>query len=281
MMKVFRTQDGSETWSAGLGGTPYCKSVDVKFIVIDAPDKSTALKAVWDEAPSQIENLPKKEMRVDGYEEDRSLNISVIYEREDLSSDGSVEDDSDESQGGASFSFECSTGNVHVTRAISQRIAYGSQNAGGLIGWHGTKSPNEVDGVDIVTGTMRETYVKSMFTSALTNDYRKKIQDLTGSVNSSVFRGWKPGEVLFLGASFSANKGDNKVDVTFQFAIQPNESSYRVGGTDILVSKKGFEYVSAITDTQIINGVPNAVIDTVHINQVYRYRSFDGLGIGD
>ena len=271
-MKIFRTQEGSETWK-DIDGLPVCQSIDVKYLVIDATDKTAALKAVWEEAPSEIEGSSKKEMRVDGYENDRSLAISVIYERKE--NDEPAGDNEEEQE--AVMNFECSTGSMHITNAIRQRIAYGNQDASGLIGWHGAKAPNEVDGVDIVTASMRESYTKIMSVKDLDNSYRRKVQELTGTVNSSSFKGWKPGEVLFLGASYSATESDKKVAVTFQFAIQPNEASHMIGG--VAVSKRGFEYVTTITDKVVTDGIPKAIIDTIHVNQVYKYKSFDGLGI--
>ena len=271
-MKIYRTQEGAETWK-NVSGVPVCQSIDVKYLVVDTTDKETAFMAVWDEAPNEVSGCFKKEIRVDGYETDRSLSITVIYSP--LDSNSSSSDNEEEAE--AVMNFECSTGSMHITNAISQRIAFGKQDASGLIGWHGAKAPNEVDGVDIITGTMRETYTKVMKVSDLNNSYRRKIQELTGSVNSTAFKGWKPGEVLFLGASYSATESDKKVAVTFQFSIQPNEASHMIG--DIAVSKKGFEYVTAITDNQVQDGTPKVVIDTIHINQVYKYKSFDGLGL--
>lgn len=275
-MKVFKTQEGSEVWVSLGNGERKCNSIDVKYLVIDAPDKSAALDAVWADAPDKIGDIYKKEMRVDGYEDDRSLSISVVYgEYDGGGSGGGGGGDKNE----AVMGFECSSGSMHITNALSQRIVYGDQDAAGLIGWHGIKAPNQVDGVDIVVGTMRETYSKRMKVSSLNNAYRKKIQELTGTVNASMFKGWKPGEVLFLGASYSASASDTEVDVTFQFAIQPNENSYRIG--NVVLAKRGFEYVTSITENSVVNGVPKAKIDTVHLNQVYRYKSFDGLGLGD
>lgn len=272
-MKIFRTQEGSETWK-DVGGIPVCQSIDVKYLVVDAIDKTTALQAVWSDAPAEIEGSSKKEIRVDGYENDRTLSISVVYERKE--NDGlSTGDDEEEQE--AVMNFECSTGSMHITNAISQRIAHGKQDAAGLIGWHGAKAPNEVDGVDIVTGTMRETYTKIMKVSDLTNAYRRKIGELTGCVNATSFKGWQPGEVLFTGASYSATESDKKIAVTFQFSIQPNEASHMVGG--VAVSKRGFEYVTAITDKVVADGIPKAVVDTIHVNQVYKYKSFAGLGL--
>ena len=46
---------------------------------------------------------------------------------------------------------------------------------------------------------------------------------------------------MFLGMSYSCPaKKSTKVTVTFNFAIQPNESGVIVG--DNIVSKKGYEY---------------------------------------
>ena len=83
---------------------------------------------------------------------------------------------------------------------------------------------------------------------------------------------------MFLGMSYSTPaKKAKKVTVTFNFAIQPNENGVKVGGKS--VSKKGFEYVWAISKTTASGGVPKMEVEGIYVDQVCEYASFGALGL--
>ena len=112
----------------------------------------------------------------------------------------------------------------------------------------------------------------------MSTSYKRNVAALVGKVNSGSFKGWSAGEVMFLGMSYSTPaKKAKKVTVTFNFAIQPNESGVKVGGKS--VSKKGFEYVWAISKTVMANGVPKIDIEAIYVDQVCEYASFSVLGL--
>ena len=114
--------------------------------------------------------------------------------------------------------------------------------------------------------------------SRLTTAYKRTVASLVGKVNSSSFKGWSAGEVMFLGMSYSTPaSGAEKVVVTYNFAIQPNESGVKIG--DRMVSKKGFEYVWAISKTIAANGGPRMQLDGIYVDQVCEYASFSSLGL--
>ena len=75
----------------------------------------------------------------------------------------------------------------------------------------------------------------------------------------------------------SPAKKSKMVTVTFNFAIQPNESGAKIGGKS--VSKKGFEYVWAISKTSAVNGSPKVEVEGIYVDQVCEYASFSALGL--
>ena len=107
--------------------------------------------------------------------------------------------------------------------------------------------------------------------------------ELTGKVNSSSFKGFDAGEVLFLGAS-GTRRGTGSKDlweITFKFAVSPNTKNLKVG--DISVgSKKGWEYMWVKYQSDIDNSRENIIAKPVgvYIEQVYEYANLRGLGIG-
>ena len=163
---------------------------------------------------------------------------------------------------------------------------YGDKDAGGAIGWNGKSGDDcEIAGVDIPTAQLRETYTKQMRISRLTTSYKRSVASLVGKVNSGSFKGWSAGEVMFLGMSYSTPaKKASKVTVTFNFAIQPNESAIqpnesnvKIGGHS--VSKKGFEYAWAISKSVAAGGGPKIEVEGIYVDQVCEYASFSALGL--
>jgi hypothetical protein len=195
-------------------------------------------------------------------------------------SGGSASDDEEEEE--AVVNFECSTGTSHITNAIQNiTIRKSDVDPGTFIGWNGkTGDDSEITGVDILVPTLRESYTKNIKLSKLNNSYRRKIAKLTGKINSKTFKGWDRGEVLFLGCSFSApEKTSEKVTVTFNFAIQPDEENAEIDGERF--KKDGWTYAWTIAGTNIDPGMttPKNKVDGIYCSQVYYYADFGALGL--
>ena len=271
-MKVLRTQEGSETWNT----RGVITSCEIKYLVIDPPDKESAMCAVLAESPDSMGETFRSSIRFDGFDEEKNAEISVVYDSSD--SGGSFSNEDDEN---ATMSFDCGGGTKHLTHSYNQEIIHGEKDAGGAIGWNGkTGSEMEITGVDIPTAQLRETYTKAMKISELTTSYKRNVASLVGKVNSGSFKGWSEGEVMFLGMSYSApEKYAEKVIVTFNFAIQPNESNVKIG--DYTISKQGFEYVWALSKTSADNEThtPEVKIEGIYKDQVCEYASFSILGL--
>lgn len=244
-------------------------AVQIPYVVTDVHNEDEALSAVLAYVDKTCQGLDLESIEIDSRENESTYHVNAIYRGE-----------SEEKSGGesATVSFDCGGGTRHVTHSLSQKKAFGTREAGGAIGWNGkTGSEMEITGVDIPTAQLRETYTKIMKLSKISTSFKKRVADLVGKVNSGSFHGWSAGEVMFLGMSYSCpNKKNAKVAVSFNFAIQPNESS-KIGTHS--VSKKGFEYVWALSKTTAEKGVPKAEIEAIYVDTVCESASFGSLGV--
>lgn len=251
-----------------------CVSSEINYIVFDATDEDKALKAVLSYAPKEMSGAELSKIEINERLEETTFSVIATYDS-NQSQQSTKEEDDEES----TLSFSCGGGSAHMTVAYSQQcILDGGINPGLAIGWNGkTKSDEmEIAGVDVPAPEFRETYTKRMNVSKLTTAYRKKVGNLVGKVNNSSFKGWQAGEVMFTNISFSANDKSNKVIVTFEFAIRPNEKT-TLWGHD--VPKKGYDYLWTIPCEKVENGIPVVKPRAIFKAQVVQYADFSVLGV--
>ena len=258
----------------------------VTYIVEGTEDDITACTSAYEFAPDEFSEIPKKSASVAERLTENAWKIEVNYGSESKSSSGDSGSEDDE----ATMNFDCSAGTRHMTQAIEQTCVYAgsgeskdsSDEASAVpIGWNGKDgSESEAAGVDVSIGELRETYTKTMSKSKVTGtSWKRKVAELVGKVNSGSFKGWNAGEVMFLGCSYSApSKGSKKVSVSFHFAIRLNESKATVAGQNI-GSKKGFEYLWALTDDEVRDGERKRKVRKIYKAVVCETDGFGGLGI--
>ena len=258
----------------------------VSYIVEGTEDDITACTSAYEFAPDEFSEIPKKSASVAERLTESAWKIEVNYGSESKSSSGDSGSEDDE----ATMNFDCSAGTKHMTQAIEQTCVYAgsgeskdsSDEASAVpIGWNGKDgSESEAAGVDVSIGELRETYTKTMSKSKVTGtSWKRKVAELVGKVNSGSFKGWNAGEVMFLGCSYSApSKGSKKVSVSFHFAIRLNESKATVAGQNI-GSKKGFEYLWALTDDEVRDGERKRKVRKIYKAVVCETDGFGGLGI--
>ncbi|PVY38595.1 hypothetical protein [Victivallis vadensis] len=258
----------------------------VTYIVEGTEDDITACTSAYEFAPDEFSEIPKKSASVAERLTENAWKIEVNYGSESKSSSGESGSEDDE----ATMNFDCSAGTKHMTQAIEQTCVYAgsgeskdsSDEASAVpIGWNGKDgSESEAAGVDVSIGELRETYTKTMSKSKVTGtSWKRKVAELVGKVNSGSFKGWNAGEVMFLGCSYSApSKGSKKVSVSFHFAIRLNESKATVAGQNI-GSKKGFEYLWALTDDEVRDGERKRKVRKIYKAVVCETDGFGGLGI--
>ena len=242
----------------------------------DADDgEIDALQAVRDHVPATRQNLPLKTIEIDTREAEHTYKVNVTWEKESSgSSSGSSDADDDE----PTVSFDCGGGVRHVDHSLNQRHLFGRLEAGGLINWNGkTGEGMDVRGVDVPTAQLRKTYTRRMRLSELTSKYERQLADLVGKVNKKKWKGWEPGEVMFLGCSYSGKKTE-KISVTYNFSIQLNEESVKIA--DVEFNKKGFEYIWVIKKTITSDSeYPQVKVTDIFLDQVVDEADFSILGV--
>ena len=135
--------------------------------------------------------------------------------------------------------------------------------------FHGAINVTEhgVEGVEQPSPKLEITithYWPSMF---LSSGYLRILSYATGKKNANVWRGFLPGEALFLGASGSQS-GEKPWKIQYKFAISENATNLIVptpNGDIIVEEKKGWDYLwisyrqNQDTEAQILTRVPQAV----------------------
>lgn len=249
-----------------------------RYVVSEVPENSDAtdlvLDAVFEASPEAVGSANRETLSIDENRGNGVWSVEVSYNK-NANATGTIGINGNR----ASVSFDTSGGTEHITSSLSAPKKYGREgenipDPGLLIGWR-DKTKADCDGVDRVAPAMRKTVVQKM--SHLSTSYENLLIDLTGTVNSNKFLGREPGEVLFMGASGS-DPGEGYFDVTFNFAIQRNETVEIEG---IKVEKKGWEYVWSISKPTIpeVGKPPKILIEGIYVSPIYKEADFRQLGL--
>jgi hypothetical protein len=211
-------------------------------------------------------------------------------------------------------SFDTGGGTQHLTQgyAVGQReLDFESEGEGfapilerrfpatgpdqeGAIGVDG----DSVAGVDVVVPQLQWTETYDVPSTYVTAAYIRSVATLTGTTNTAAFRGFYPGEVLFLGASgnqeWDEEKGDGPWSLSFKFTASPNAGpTYNAttgSRTDSVepitvgsitgIEKRGHEYLWVRYESDVEGTSLLKKPKMVYVNKVYRDGDFSGLGIG-
>lgn len=286
-LTITQAWDGVDLELEKGSGSNSSSSATVYYIVTGTESEETACSQCYASAPATFAGIDKKSVSMSERLTQNSWKVEVRYGSETSSGGSSDSGDEDDEP---TVNFDCSAGTKHVTQAISQTCVYAgsgetkessSEAAAVPIGWNGKDgSGSEAAGVDISIGELRETYTKTFSRSKVTGTgWKRKVAELVGKVNSGSFKGWSAGEVMFLGCSYSAPlSGSKKVNVSFHFAIHLNESNAVVAGEKI-GSKKGFEYLWAMTDDEVKDGERVRKVKKIYKAEVCDTDGFSSLGI--
>jgi len=98
----------------------------------------------------------------------------------------------------------------------------------------------EPAGVDLLSPVITQSETRYVKQSALTETARNDLLRLLGTVNTTSFRGWDPGEVLFTGVSGRA-RGRDDWEMNFRYQIRKNKTVSVPGFDDFDVL--GWEYI--------------------------------------
>jgi hypothetical protein len=247
-------------------------SAEIPYIVRQAADETEVKSAASAAIPSTYSGMPRKSIEVT--ERVNAITWKVVARYETAEYDP-VEPPE------PVFSFDTGGGTQHITQSIQTISRHGpaaTDKLGGAIGFDG----ENIEGVDIAIPVYNfsETHYKSAASVSLS--YRLALFRTTGTVNSSSFKGFAAGEVLFLGASGSrrGDDADDDWEITYKFAAQQNRTGISVGEISG-ISKKGWEYLwvqyAPEVDTDHSQIVKKPV--AVYIEKVYQDGNFGDLNI--
>ncbi len=138
-----------------------------------------------------------------------------------------------------------------------------------------------VEGVDIQVPAYHFTETHFMYDAQVTPAYKLSIFATTGCVNDDWFRGYAPGELLFLGAS-GAKRGSEQWELTFRFSALPNQSNIKVGNITG-ITKYGWDYLWVQYEDDVDEQATKLIKKptSAYVEQVYPAALFSiNLGIG-
>lgn len=269
-------------------------TAEKRYIVLGAgDDEDVAYAAVASAAPGEYahpsgETLPIAEITLDESKGNGVWMATARYDAEtgeDANSQSGTGDTpselpqppADSENLAGSMSFTTLGGTIHITQSLETRQAVAVAGAAPdnkqAIGVHGDS--DQIDGTDIVAPKLEIT-LKRKF-AQVTTKYLRVLRDLTGTVNTAKFMRFDAGEVLFMGAT--GDQGADGFDVSFQFAITPNEATVAVATGLTITSKKGWEYIwASYSPAKDGNALTRHPI-YAFLERVYRETDFKKLGI--
>ena len=179
------------------------------------------------------------------------------------------------------YTFETGGATAHVTQSLQTIAKYAAagQTAPDFFGAIGVNG-DSIQGTDVTVPVYNFTETRKMFASTVTPQYKLALFMATGKTNNATFKGFAPGEVLFLGASGSKT-GINHWEIAYKFAASPNVTNLDVGGITV-ASKKGWEYLW-VRFRDADDGAAKTLVKrptAAYVERVYESADFSTLGIG-
>ena len=253
--------------------------IEIPYLVFEAADEDAALAAARTKAAARtVSGMVLDELEVTERVNKDTWKVKAIYKDED--SDDPADPDEDEET--TSFAFDTGGGTMHRNQSL-KTVSKVPNDAPDFNGAIEVDNEGNVNGVDVTMPVLNFTETHTMNGSRVTTSYKKTVAALTGTVNSSGFRGFSAGEVLFLGASGTkrSKKPNAPWEITFRFAVSPNQPSLQVGKLKV-PNKRGWDYLWVRYADKVAQNRKNVIKEPVaaYVEQVYPTGDFGNLGLG-
>lgn len=185
----------------------------------------------------------------------------------------------------SSYEFDTTGGTAHVTQSLEtlQSTFYSSSYSHDT--FYGAINVNtdrtEVAGTDIVLPVYAFSESHSLLPNKVTNAYKGALFLLTGKINATKFKGFKAGEVLFLGARGSLKRSEGLWQMSYQFAASPNIEEATIAGITG-INKRGWDYLwFHYNRYENPTGVLVLKPTSAHVEKMYEEGDFAKLLIGE
>ena len=253
--------------------------IEIPYLVFEAENEDAALAAARSKAASHtVSGMVLDEVEVTERVNRDTWKVKAIWKDEDSDDP----DDPDEDEETTSFAFDTGGGTMHRNQSL-KTVSKVPNDAPDFNGAIEVDNEGNVNGVDVTMPVLNFTETHTMNGSRVTTSYKKTVAALTGTVNSSGFRGFSAGEVLFLGASGTkrSKKPNAPWEITFRFAVSPNQSSLQVGKLKVS-NKRGWDYLWVRYADKVAENRKNVIKEPVaaYVEQVYPTGDFGNLGLG-
>ncbi len=254
----------------------HLSSAEVPYLVFGIKEELEVLEAVRNAAPATLENLRLDSVEIDERINETTFKVRALYVIDNF--DGSTEDGEPE----PSFAFDTGGGSKHINQSIETKGKFPT-DAPDFAGTIEVDNDGNVNGIDITMPVMNFSETHYFRPGKVSTAYKKRLADLTGKINEGKFKGYDPGEVLFLGASGSRRGKSSKDEweISFKFAVSPNVKNLKVGSLTI-PAKEGWDYLWVRYENDVSEDEKSLIKKPIaaYVEQVYETRDFGGLGIG-
>jgi hypothetical protein len=174
--------------------------------------------------------------------------------------------------GSVSFRFDTTGATINI-KASKEHIA--SFPAGSPTDPHkgsiGVTKKGDVEGADIVVPALKLTYSFKHPAGVINESHARLLASVTGQTNSEAFRGFEPGELLYIGST-GEDGSETDASVDYVFVASQNATGLTIG--DIVdIAKNGHDYLWIEFKNETESGQPAVQPERVHIERVY--DSFD------
>ena len=174
--------------------------------------------------------------------------------------------------GSLKFAFSTTGGTFHITHSrehVQSYVASGTApDHKQAINVRKNGDDLDIDGTDIIIPALKLSYTFNHPLGVVNENHARNLASITGCVNSTTFRGFAAGEVLFLGADGS-DGSNSEAEVTCHFAAESNLQSLVIGAITG-ISKDGHDLLWVESKKTVDSGKPVVQPLAVHIERVYR-----------
>lgn len=241
-------------------------SVDLIYMVEGTEDDATVRALVEATIPALYAGLIFQSYHIN-HEGGGVWEISARYGKQEAKETGE-----------SSFSFDTGGVTAHITQSLATVNSYAASGTApdcqGAIG----VTSDSVEGADVTVPVYNFSETHYLDDALVTGAFKTALFQLTGRVNGGPFKGFAPGEVLFLGAS-GAKRGNEDWEITFRFAASPNVTGLAIGPL-AGIEKQGWEYLWVrYADSEDQNQIVKQPI-AAYVERVYELGDFGSLGIG-